>query len=205
LDGNYRFNKRSSFNFSWWDIDRDATTFLGKDIDFGDISIPAGELVESFFDTQTIRVSYGYSFYNVPKAELGLNAGLHVTTFDLGINCISCTNPETLDTERITAPLPVIGFHYRYQMSRRWRFSGYTQHFLLEFGDVDGSLTDTRISFSHHTFKNVGFGFGWNRIETDLDIDSSDYLMAVSNKLEGIQAFVVVYAGKTKYRSNESE
>ncbi len=205
LDGNYRFNKRSSLNFSLWNIERDATTFLGKGIDFGDISIPVGELVDSFFDTQTIRVSYGYSFYNVPKAELGLNAGLHVTTFDLGINCISCTTAETLDTERITAPLPVIGFHFRYQMSRRWSFSGYTQHFLLEFDDFDGSLTDTRVSFSHHTFKNVGFGFGWNRIETDLDIDTSEYLMAVGNKLEGIQAFVVVYAGKSKYKSDKTD
>jgi hypothetical protein len=198
IDGNYRFNKGSSLNFSLWNIERDATTFLGRGIDFGDISIPVDELVESFVDTQTIRVSYGYSFYNVPKAELGINAGLHVTTFDLGLNCISCTSAESVDTERITAPLPVLGFHFRYQISRRWSFAGYTQHFLLEVGDFDGSLTDTRISFSHHTFKNVGFGFGWNRIETDLDIDASEYLMAIDHRLEGIQAFVVVYAGKSK-------
>ena len=205
MDGIYRFNNRSSLNFSWWEIDRGATTFLGKDIDFGDISIPIGEQVETFFDTQTIRVSYGYSFYNVPKAELGLNAGLPFTIFDLGINCISCPNPETLDTERIPAPLPVLGFHFRYQMSRRWSFSGYTQHFLLEYGDFDGSLTDTRVSFTHHTFKNVGFGFGWNRIETDLDIDSTDYVLAVANKLEGIQAFLVVYAGKPKHARDSPE
>lgn len=61
------------------------------------------------------------------------------------------------------------------------------------------------MSFSHHTFKNVGFGFGWNRIETDLDIDTSEYLMAVGNKLEGIQAFVVVYAGKSKYKSDKTD
>jgi hypothetical protein len=198
MDGFYRFNKRSSLNFSLWNIERDATTFLGRGIDFGNISIPAGELVESFFDTRTIRVSYGYSFYNVPKAELGFNAGLHVTTFDLGSNCISCTTAETLDSERITAPLPVLGFHFRYQISRRWKFSGYTQHFLLEVGVFDGSLTDTRISFSHHTFKNVGFGFGWNRIQTDLDIDTSHYVMAIDNKLDGVQVFLIVYAGKPK-------
>jgi hypothetical protein len=198
IDGNYRFNKGSSLNFSLWNIERDATTFLGRDIDFGNISIPGGEVIESFFDTETIRVSYGYSFYNVSKAEIGINAGLHITTFDLGIKCNTCTSAESLDSERITAPLPVLGFHFRYQISRRWSFAGYTQHFLIKVGDFDGSLTDTRISFSHHTFKNVGFGFGWNRIETDLDIDNSEYLMAVDHKLDGIQAFVVVYAGKPK-------
>jgi hypothetical protein len=198
IDGNYRFNNRSSLNFSLWNIERDATTSLGRDIDFGDVSIPVDELVESFFDTETIRVSYGYSFYNVSKAEIGINAGLHITTFDLGIKCNTCTSAESLDSERITAPLPVLGFHFRYQISRRWSFAGYVQHFLIEVGDFDGSLTDTRISFSHHTFKNIGFGFGWNRIETDLDIDNSEYLMAVDHKLDGIQAFVVVYAGKPK-------
>jgi hypothetical protein len=205
IDGNYRFNKRSSLNFSLWNIERDATRFLGRGIDFGDISIPVGELVESFFDTQTIRLSYGYSFYNVPKAELGFNAGLHITTVDLGINCISCSSADTLDSENVTAPLPVLGLHFRYQISRRWDFAGYVQHFLLKVGDFDGSLTDTRFNFSHHTFKNVGFGVGWNRIETNIDVDASDYLMAVNNRLDGIQAFVVVYVGKSKYKHDSTD
>ena len=204
IDGSYHLNKRSSVEFSLWDIDRSSTRFLGKNIDFGDVTIPVGESVESFLDTQTIRVSYGYSFYNVPKAELGINAGLHVTTIDVGLDCISCPSAEARDSERVTAPLPVFGFHFRYQISRRWSFSGYAQHFVIEVGDFDGSLTDTRISLSHHTFKNVGFGFGWNRIEMDLDINSSDYLMALDNKLDGIQAYVVVYAGRPKYQQDST-
>ena len=178
--------------------------FLGTDIDFGDISIPVGEFVESFFDLQTIRVSYGYSFYSVPKAELGLNAGLHFTAVDLGINCISCSG-DLEDSENVPVPLPVLGFHFRYQMSMRWRLSSYTQHFLLSYRDLDGSLTDTRISFSHHTFRHVGFGFGWNRIEADLDLDSTRYLMTVDSKLEGIQAFIIVYGGKRKPISGDTD
>jgi len=205
VDGLYRFNRKSSVSFSLWDIERDATVFLGTGIDFGDISIPVGELVESAFDATTIRASYGYSFYNVPKAELGINVGLHLTTFDLGINCLSCSNEDLVDFESVSAPLPVLGLHFRYQMSRRWAFSGYTQHFLFAYGEFDGSLTDTRVAFSHHTFKNVGFGFGWNRIQTDIDIDSSEYLMVVDNKLDGIQAYIVVYAGRPKHFENQKE
>jgi hypothetical protein len=199
LDGDYRFNRRSAVNFSYWNIQRDATTFLGTGIDFGNISIPVGEEVYSFFDTQTLRFSYEYAFYNVPKAELGINVGLHITDIDLGISCVSCSDPNSSESAAFPAPLPVIGFNFRYKISHRWTFAGYNQHFMLDVGGFDGSLTDTRIGLSHHTFKNVGFGFGWNRIHMDVDVDVSDYRGSLETKLEGIQAYVVLSFGKFKY------
>jgi hypothetical protein len=198
IDGYYRFGRRSSFDFTWFDLDRDATTFLGEAIEFGEISIPVGEEVYSFFNQTTVRASYGYSFYNVPKAEIGITAGLHFTSIDLGIECLSCLE-ETKEAASLPAPLPVVGIHFRYQITPRWRFAGYTQHFMLAIGGVEGSFSDTRFTFAHHTFKNVGFGFGWNRIDLDVEADTSDYLGAFDTRLDGLQAFVSISVGKAKY------
>jgi hypothetical protein len=201
LDGFYRFGLRSSIDFSYWRIDRDSTTTVGRDIEFGEIEIPAGEAVSSFYETQTIRASYKFSLYNVPKAEIGVSFGLHTTLIDLGIACISC--PTNLsESASFPAPLPVIGFNLRYQINRRWQFAGYSQHFLLEVGGFDGSMTDTRVHFSHHTFRNVGFGFGWNRITTDMSVDVNDYFGSIDTNMDGLQAFLVLSFGNVSYPSD---
>ena len=72
-------------------------------------------------------------------------------------------------------------------------------------GEFDGSLTDTRINLSHDTFKNVGFGFGWSRIETDLEINSSEYLMAIDDKVDGLRAFPVVYAERLTHARDSTD
>jgi len=198
LDGAYLFSKRHGIEFSYWNIDRDATTQLERDIEFGNIGIAVGEEVSSYFDMRTFRVSYGYALYSGPKVGLGINAGLYTTRYGLGIACNSC-NSQTAENVGVTTPLPVVGFNCRYQLSRRWRFAGYTQLFFLEYAGYEGSLTDTRITFSHHTFKNVGFGFGWNRIHTDIDVDTSDYVGFLDSRVEGLQAYVVLSFGKLKF------
>lgn len=198
IDGAYRFSRRHGIEFSYWDIKRDATTELERDIEFGNIGISVGEQVTSFFDIQTFRLSYGYALYSSQKVGLGINAGLHATNYDMGITCDSCTT-QTAEKASVTTPLPVFGFNFRYRMSKRWRFAGYTQLFFLDYSGYEGSLTDTRIVFSHHTFKHVGFGFGWNRIHADIDVDTSDYVGFLDSRVEGVQAFVIVTFGKVKF------
>ncbi|MFQ5936546.1 MAG: hypothetical protein ACE5LB_09070, partial [Acidiferrobacterales bacterium] len=172
LDGYFRFGKRSRIDFTYWKIDRDGTTVTPFTIDFGDINIPAGTTVNSFFDEELINLSYGFSFYNVPKAELGLKAGLFIADIGVGIEVVGGTLSES---ETVTLPLPVLGAYFRYDMGKRWRFRGDAQVFFLETDDFEGSLSDLRLSVEHQTFRHLGFGFGFNRIATSLEVNDDDF------------------------------
>lgn len=202
LDGYYRFGKRSRVDFSYWKIDRDATAVLGptQTIEFGDITILPNETVNSFFDTETIKASYGLSFYNVPKAELGLSAGLHVTSMDVGITCLTCAIPNTAEAADATVPLPVVGFYFRYNISRRWAFRGSSQVFFIDLDEFEGSLTDLRLNVEHHTFKHAGFGFGFNRVAIELEADDGEFRGDFDNTLSGWQAYVFAAFGTAKYQ-----
>lgn len=200
IDGYYRFGKKSRIDFSYWKIDRDTNRVISEDITIGDITIPAGGTVHTRYDTDTLKAAYGFSFYNVPKAELGILAGLHLTTVDLEVTDLTGgAGSEQADSP---IPLPVFGFYLRYNISPRWRFLVNSQFFALDFEDFDGSLTDLRLNVEHQTFKHAGFGFGFNRIAIDLEASSSDDDLrgTVKNNNDGFLAYVFAAFGKARYQ-----
>lgn len=201
IDGYYRFGKRSRVDFSYWKIDRSGTATTRQEIKWGDITIPAGTpLVSSFLDEEVLKATYGFSFYNVPKAELGVDIGLYIADISIGLSCPACTPPDNQrETADLTAPLPVIGAYFRYNISHRWRFVGKADFFYLEIGDYEGSLTDLRLNIEHHTWKHAGFGFGFNGIQTQLDYDTSDEAGTLKNTLAGPQAYVFASFGTAPY------
>lgn len=197
IDGYYRFGKRSRVDFTYFKIDRDGTVATPFDIDFGDAFFPAGTAVTSFFDEEVIKASYGLSFYNVPKAELGISAGLFVSDISVGISTVPGGASEK---GTVTAPLPVIGAYFRYEMPKRWRFVGRADFFYLQFDDFEGNLIDLRLNVEHRTWKNVGFGFGLNVIGTNLEVDDRDFRGEYDSTLSGVQAYVFTAFGKARYQ-----
>ncbi len=202
IDGYYRWGKRNRVDFSYFKIDRSGTATTSQDINWGDITIPAGTpLVSSFFNQEVFKVTYGFSFLNDRKAELGIDAGLFIDDISVGLSCPSCTPPNNQrQTADLTAPLPVIGAYFRYNISHRWRFIGKADFFYLEFGDYKGSLTDLRLDVEYHPWKHVGFGFGFNGIQTTLDYETSTESGSIQNTISGPQIYVFTNWGKAKYQ-----
>lgn len=200
IDGYYRFGKKSRVDFSYWKLDRDSTFTINENISIGDINIGVNETVFTRFDTETLKASYGFSFYNVPKAELGLSAGLHIT--NIAIKVADLSGGAGSEEVEGPVPLPVFGFYLRYNISHRWRFVGHSEWFFIDYDEFEGSLTDVRLSVEHQTFKHAGFGFGFNRIEYDLEVDdtSEDLRGSFNNTNSGFQAYVFAAFGKAKYQ-----
>jgi hypothetical protein len=69
--------------------------------------------------------------------------------------------------------------------------------FYLNTGNFEGGLTDLRSTLEHHTFKNVGFGFGINRFDLNLSLEDEDseFLGDLQNTWSGFLAYVTVYGG----------
>ena len=199
IDGYYRFGKRSRVDFSYFNIERSGVATTGDEpIDFGDITIPPNTpFVQSFFNEEVLKATYGLSFYNTPKAEMGLSAGLFVANIGVGM---AAPTVDLSDSAKGTAPLPVVGAYLRYNISRRWRFIAKGDFFYLVVGDYQGSLVDLRLNLEHQTFKNVGFGFGYNGIQTSLDATDGDLSGSFQNTISGVQAYVFGAFGKAKYQ-----
>ncbi|MDX1488810.1 MAG: hypothetical protein R3268_11455, partial [Acidiferrobacterales bacterium] len=165
-----------------------------------DITINVNETVRTRFDSETFEVAYGFSFHNSPKVELGINAGLHLTTLDIEVTDL--TGGAGSEQADAPVPLPVVGFYLRYNISRRWRFNANSQFFFLKYEDFKGSLTDVRLNVEHQTFKHIGFGLGLNRIDFDIEADPSDddFRGSFENVNDGLQVYVFAAFGKARYQ-----
>ena len=78
VDGLWRFtsNLRHRLDLSWFDISRDSSTTLLKDIQIGETLFPLGTQVTTSFDLQVFKGAYSYSFFQDDRIDLGVSFGL---------------------------------------------------------------------------------------------------------------------------------
>ncbi len=198
IDGYWRFSKRSRADWTYFKYERNGQKTLGEAIDLPPDfpSFGPGDTVATRYDTEILKLAYTFSFLNSEKVELGVGAGLHISRLEIELQDVNDPANKTALAE-FTAPLPVARIILNYNISPRWRWTNSVDFFYLNFGNFEGGLTDLRSALEHHTFKNVGFGFGINRFDLDLEFESSDtdFVGSLKSGWSGFLAYVTVYGG----------
>ncbi len=184
LAGSWRFKPRHRFLFDYYKLERDGTAITRRDIDFGDVNIPAGSALNSFYDQETIKFSYLYSFFQDERIELGIGGGLHISEIDLGIATTDGSIQEQSDG---SAPLPVLTASMDFGLTPKLALLLNWDFFFIEDadGDYEGSWTDMRFLLEHRTFKHVGFGGGLNVWNFDIDAEDDDLRGSFKTRWDG--------------------
>jgi hypothetical protein len=118
-------------------------------------------------------LSYAYRIVRRQDWGLALSAGLHVTRLRASLDTLVFDNANVpvLETEiaSVSAPLPVFGVGGARRLGEKWALVARGQWFFLEVDDVKGSISHAAVFLEHSTFKHVGFGFGYDWFEVNLD------------------------------------
>jgi hypothetical protein len=192
LEGYYRFNNHHAIVVDWYDIERAGQRTIDIDIEFGDFMFMANADITSQFDTQIFDVIYRYSFYNTEKVELAVLGGLHITSIDVSLQEVG--GPGLFESASATAPLPVLGFHMRYNFLPKLSVTFDWKTLELEIGDFGGNFRDTSLVVEHRTFKNLGFGFGLQRFNVNLDAEDGQFSGSFENQWDGIFLYLMGYS-----------
>ena len=174
VDAEYAFSPRHELHLGAFDISRAGSRTINEDIEFGDVTIPAGS-VDTEFGTTIVKLSYLYNFVAEHRTKIGVSAGLHTMTIDTSLSTTSGSVSESFDA---IAPLPVFGLHAEYALSRRWRMLASAEFFQLDIGQARGHLTDTLLGFEHDLFDHVGWGLAFNGFNMDATIEGDGPLTA---------------------------
>ena len=75
-DGYWRFGRHGRLDFAYTAWNRKADRVIDRDITVGDTTYHAGASLESQLKVTFAELYYGYSFWNTPKFEAGLQLGL---------------------------------------------------------------------------------------------------------------------------------
>jgi len=186
IDAHYAFNRRHWLMASYYDINRDGTKTIPDDIQVGDVTIPAGS-VDSRFDTAIIKLAYRYNFVDDLRTVIGASFGFHVMSLD---TAISSNSVDVSESFKVTAPLPLIGLHGAYALGRKWKLAASAEFLQFDVGDYQGLITDTRLTLEHDTFKNFGWGIGFNGFQADAEIQDGDLDGDIEYGYQGLMLYV---------------
>ncbi len=192
LDAYYRFNHRHRIDLTVFSVNRTGTRTVVVDppLKIGDVEF-SGDTVNSDIKYTLYKVGYVYSFYHSPKVELGLAAGLNITSYDLKFESASGSKAETADT---TLPLPVFGLHMGYAITPKWYVHYLAETFFIEVDNsFKGALYNLGLNTEYKLFKHFALGAGFARVGMQADVDKDNWTGGVSDTYSGFTLFGTLY------------
>jgi hypothetical protein len=170
FDATWRINPRHRIEVGYAALSRDAQKTIAGEIRFGDTVFPVNTNVNSKFESDIWRLTYGWSFYREGGNELSLLLGMHVTGFKTKLEGSGGRLAETSD---YTVPLPTIGLQGSWAFDPQWRLSGWVQVFSLKYNDYDGSLVNGAFTAEYRINRNLAVGAGYTIYDYNLDVTKS--------------------------------
>ncbi len=210
IDAFYRFNRRHRVDFSYFDIRRDATRTLDRELEWGDVTFPINARVASRVDTQIIKASYGYTILPEDDWELAMTVGVHGVRLGVGVEGNISGGPgggtavsrgAEFDT---ILPLPVVGMTGEWVLGRRWRITASTQWFYVKLGvkglnlgelpdEFEGFITDNTITLEWDTFQYMGLGLGYNYFYLNASIGDDLLKLSGEYSYHGVMLYARVF------------
>jgi len=196
LDGCYRFTDKHSIEFSYFSVKSSSFKQSNRNIEFDGKVIGMGAMIDSHFDMDIYKLNYVYSFYHNDKVELGLMAGLHITTIDLGLSASGTIDGQLKQSYKssaspVTLPLPVFGFKGEYTIIDDALFINYKVDYLfLDYDNFKGKLVTSSLNLEYNLMEHVGVGIGYNSNKIDVEMEDGNKNIEVFNVLSGAMVYV---------------
>ena len=168
----WRISSRSRLSFNYYNIPRNSTHQLKKDIVFKDSTYPANATVKTFFNTAIYQISYGYAILSKPKYELGVMIGTHLVGGKVGISLTSANVGSNSRSSNFgfTAPLPDLGIWGGYAFSDRFAVNLDVDYLALTIGDYSGSIFSYNLLFIYKLADHFDISLGFSGLNCTLDI-----------------------------------
>ncbi len=193
IDTLYRFNERHAMGFSYYRVGLSGQSQLNEQIQIEDKTINAGAFTNTSINLNFYRLIYNYSFYHTGKVELGVSPGLYMvnTRFSLAAQGTINNLPSasTSVNERLTVPLPSLGFLVNYKITPKLEWQNRFDLFYLAVGQYRGSMLEFYSGLEYRFFEHVAVGAAYDRLSIGLENTSKNgYTIDVNYNLTYLYA-----------------
>jgi hypothetical protein len=168
-----RLGGRHYIDVLYFKLARDGSHPIDIDISFRDQEFSRHTVIDSSFDTEVIRFSYGYAFIDNDKHLLMGQLGAHYTKVTAGLRR---DNAGAVGVEATSdVPLPVIGLAYQYRFTPRLILDTRAQIFRLEYDNIEGALNNLSASLQFAFNRHFAAFVGYNYYSIDVDADADHW------------------------------
>lgn len=192
IDANWRMARRHELDFSLFELDRQGTRVIDRDIQIGDTVFPVDAEVTSESDITVVKLAYRYAFLHRPRWHLGASLGVHALDWDTEWRAGALALHEDFG---VLVPLPVVGLFGSYALSPRLYLNASSEFFGLEYEEFDGFMNNTRLALEHRTFEHLGFGLGLDYflINASVESESGNLRAEAEYDYAGILGYVRIF------------
>ena len=182
--------KRHQISLGYYKTDRDSSTTLTREIEWGGETFPISADVGAFYDTEFLTLSYTYWFYSSETTALGVTGGLTGASLGAGIG-VSLLGQGVSAEDDISTDLPVpqLGFSARTYLGKKFVLNGALGYIAFNLDDWEGSVATALVSAEYRAWKNFGFGLGYSYSDYDVDALSADFLGKFQYTISGFTLY----------------
>jgi hypothetical protein len=171
----WRISRRSRLSLSYYNISRNSTHTLDKDITFKGQDYYVDATVKSFFNTAIYQVSYGYAILAKPDYEVGVLIGTHLVGGKAGLSVVGTGGEASASTDYgFTAPLPDLGIWGGYAFSKRFAVNLNANYLSLTVGDVSGSIFAYDLLLIYRLIDKLDLSLGYSGLNFDVKVSKPD-------------------------------
>lgn len=171
IDALFRMAYFHRLELSYFELKRQSTKILDRDIEFGDETFLAGTEVVTSMDSDFLRLAYSYSLMRDQQKELGVTAGLTYARFETALTANGTQQSERL---KVKAPLPTVGVFGSVALGGKWRLNADINIFALDFDRYDGFMSYLNLGLDRKFGDLIGAGIGYNFYALRLNAKDED-------------------------------
>ena len=171
LSFEWQFGRKHRLGVRWQDVNRDSSTQVLEEIEWGGEIIPIDAIVTLGFDIRTLAIDYTYYPWVKQRWAGGVGLGFRVLDLQTSLTVDSIELEGQVDG---TAPLPYINFEYRRIFGERWRLKAQAGWLEVRIDDVKGGQYIGRLAGEYITDRRWGFGAALNYSNVDVDWNNID-------------------------------
>ena len=170
-----RIRERHRLRFNYFRVDRSGSQIIDRQIEFGNDTFDAGDLVESQLDWREFSITYGYTFLRRERYEIYGTFGLHLAEV-LAAGEVSAD--DIREEESGTFPIPALGAGTLVRVNDRFHIEARVDYLSVGYQDIEGELLDLRGSVLYRFNRNLALGAAYvftKREATSEDVGDSGF------------------------------
>ena len=189
---------RHQLSAGYYELSRDRTRTLEREIEFGDVVFPVRASLASSSDFEFYEAIYTFWAVRKPRGGLGLalgGAGISIETA-LAAEIPRPGGTGTIAREESAStdlPVPLLGVEGRYAIGPRFLIAGDVRLLPdVQIEDYEGSVLTYGARLEYRLSRHFGLGASWNSFNIDVDLEKERFRGSLDFTIEGAQAFLRV-------------
>lgn len=201
IRGYWRMAPRHRLSLLYTRFSRATELITTKDVDVAGNIIQAGAYIGSSARTHLFDIEYMYSFFKRPDIELGVTAGVYWmnTSFELAAAGEIVFEGETEPvfrsdyeaSQRLIAPLPLIGLTLGYEINDNWRLKAGARFFDVTISDIDGYIFSSNLGTEYYFTRHFGLGASLAVFNLSVKHNGVVFTNTLAYEYSGLQLYLV--------------